>query len=349
MATQYHDKFPLADQIEEMKDNHAAATMLLKKEPENVPTVEMKPKRLMALLVGCFVVLYLVCMLLATLLVKDNYEYRYGKNLDVVQEYLVAKLDKATEMNNVQGNLNHIYNLVATDEEYENISAAIYNEDGKLIATTGSFLCLTIDETETVYLPLNEYFEKQDILRLREYARVNQTKYVNEALVDKESKTLVSFRIESAPDFGESMTVWEWKHSKADSYEQDALITVYHKTEVRDVVYIPYCKDEKAYQRWHEDQFLQEFEETVDINAKYPTRTNKSEFAKSQTEVIEKVSYQDEEGETSYYYVVTRATGHQLKAAMDLLFVAYVIAFVVMLVGVLIIIGCGNKLRMCKR
>lgn len=349
MATQYHDKYPLAEQLEEMKDNHAAATMLLNKEPENAQVAEVKPKKLIALLVGCVVALYLVCMLLATMLVKDHYEYRYSQNLDAVREYLNNNVDDLAEMDSVQGYVNSIYDLVATEEEYENISAAFYNEDGKLLATTGSFLLLTIDEKETMYLPLDEYFEIQDILRLREYVRVYQTKYVNEALVDKETKTLISFRIDSAPDFGDSITVWEWKNPKADSYEQEALITVYNKTEVRDIVDIPYCQDEEAYQRWHKDKFLQEFEKTVDVNAKYPARTSKSEFAKSQTEIIEKISYQDEDGKTESYYVVTRATGHQLQAAMDLLFVAYVIAFVVMLAGVLIIVGCGNKLRMCKR
>ena len=343
MATQYHDKFPLADQIEEMKDNHAAATMLLKKEPENAPDVVGDPKRVMALLVGCFIALYLVCMLFATLLVKDNYEYRYGKNLDAVQEYLASKLDKTTEVSTVQDDLNSIYDLAVTDEEYEHISAAVYNADGKLLATTGSFLSMALDDTETIFVPLREYFEKQDILRLREYARVNQTKYVNEALIDKESKTLVSFHIESAPDFGESRIMWEWKHPKADSYEQDALITVYNKTEVRDVVHIPYCKDEKAYQRWQEDQFLQEFEENIDINTKYPTNISKTGFAKNQIESIEKVSCQEENGEQASYYILTRATGHQLQAAMDLLFVAYVIGFVVMLIGIVILVQTRNK------
>ena len=51
MTTQYHDKYPLAEQLEEMKDNHAAATMLLNQEPDNAPT-EVKPKRVIALLVG---------------------------------------------------------------------------------------------------------------------------------------------------------------------------------------------------------------------------------------------------------------------------------------------------------
>ena len=349
MTTQYHDKYPLAEQLEEMKDNHAAATMLLNKESENAQATEVKPKKLIALLVGCVVVLYLVCMLLATMLVKDHYEYRYSQNLDAVREYLNNNVDDLAEMDSVQGYVNSIYDLVATEEEYENISAAFYNEDGKLLATTGSFLLLTIDEKETMYLPLDKYFEIQDILRLREYVRVNQTKYVNEALVDKETRTLISFRIDSAPDFGDSITVWEWKNPKADSYEQEALITVYNKTEVRDIVDIPYCQDEEAYQRWHKDKFLQEFEKTVDVNAKYPARTSKSEFAKSHTEIIEKIFCEDEEGKTAFYYVVIRATGHQLQAAMDLLFVAYVIAFVVMLIGVLIIVGCGNKLRMCKR
>ena len=63
MATQYHDKYPLAEQLEEMKDNHAAATMLLNKEPENTLVAEVKPKKLIVLLVGCVVALYLVCML----------------------------------------------------------------------------------------------------------------------------------------------------------------------------------------------------------------------------------------------------------------------------------------------
>lgn len=345
MESNYHDKFPLAEQLEEMRNNQAAAKMLLSKRQDNVSEKEVKPIKIMVLLCFCSVALYLVYMMLMTLIVKQNFQEQYDRNLTTVTEYLVSDFEGEAERGNLTGYINNLYALAVAKEGYQHFSAAIYDADGKQLAMTGSYLMLDVDGEETYYIPLDQYFKQHEIMQLREYVKINQTKYMNEAMIDKETKTLVSFRIESVPTFDEPMTVWEWKHPKADSYDEDTLMMVYDKALVRDVVSIPYYNDEDAYERWKKDAYLQGFETNVDTDAEYPVRTVDHTFSEWQAERVGEISFEDTNGEKQSYYLSVRTSGYPLQATMDLLFFAYAIGAIAMIISVLVTIGNLNKLR----
>lgn len=315
MLEQYTDKYPVGQKLQDLKNNQAALDFLTnKKEPDpknEKPRKEPKPKTIMALLICCFVALYLVCMVLATDLVKRDYEETFRRNIDDVIQYLSTNFDEERT-----DSLNDIYDIGATKNEYQYISAAVYNSEDELVGVTESYLCLETED-ETYYLVLEDYFSESDLATLLYYVRDTSDKYTVEAHLDKETKALASLQFDKRSLSGETSTVWEWKNPGM-KHSGDTIV-YRKKTAIRDIFSIPYYRIEDD-ELWIDDTIKgEEYKETF--------------------------SYKTMTGEKQDYVVSVQSAEYGWKAAVNILAPAYFAGLVVMLIGICTMIYC---LRRCS-
>jgi hypothetical protein len=315
MLDQYHDKYPVGQKLQDLKNNQAAIDLLAqKKEPDpknEKPLKEPKPKTIMVLLICCFVALYLVCMGLATDLVKRDYGETFKRNIDDVIHYISANFDEERT-----DSLNDIYDIGATKNKYQYISAAVYNVEDELVGVTESYLCLEAED-ETYYLVLEDYFSESDLATLLYYVRDTSDKYTVEAHLDKETKALAFLHFDHRTILGEHTTVFEWKDAAISDNEE--MIVYRKKTAIRDIFSIPYYRIEDD-ELWIDDTIKgEEYKETF--------------------------SYETQSGEKQDYVVSVQSAEYGWKAAVNILTPVYFAGLVVMLIGICTMIYC---LRRCS-
>lgn len=308
MLEQYHDKYPVGQTLQDMKNNQAAFDMLVqKKEPDpknEKPRKEPKPMTIMVLLICCFVALYIVCMGLATDLVKRDYEETFKRNIDDVIRFISENFDEERT-----DSLNDIYDISATKDEYQFISAAVYDSEDELIAITESYLCLETED-ETYYFVLEDYFSESDLATLLYYVRDTSDKYTVEAHLDKETKALASLQFNKRSLSGETSTVWEWQNPGMKDSED--MIVYRKKTPIKDIFSVPYYRIEDD-ELWIDDTVKgEEYKDTF--------------------------SYETASGEKQDYVISVQSAEHSMKAAMNLLMPVYVVGFVVMLIGISVVV-----------
>lgn len=310
MLEQYTDKYPVGQKLQDLKNNQAAFDVLAnKKEPDpkkEKPRKEPKPKTIMAVLICSFVALYLVCMVLATDLVKRDYEETFKRNIDDVIHYISANFDEERT-----DSLNDIYDIGATKNEYQYISAAVYNAEDEVVGVTESYLCLETED-ETYYLVLEDYFsERQVETLLLYYIKDPSEKYTIEARIHKDTKALAFLQFNKRSLLGENRTEWEWKNPGID--DQEEMIDYRKKTPIKDIFSIPYYRIEENYEIWADN-------------------ISKGE------EYKETFSYKTASGEKQDYVVSVQSAEYGWKAAVNILAPAYFAGFVVMLIGICVII-----------
>ena len=96
MLIHYHDKEPIGQKLEDLKHNSAALDILMNKkqaDPKQIKPKKPLKRKTVAILISCFfVVLYLICMVLATNLVRRHREDTFEGNVKDVIRYISANL-----------------------------------------------------------------------------------------------------------------------------------------------------------------------------------------------------------------------------------------------------------------
>ena len=315
MLEQYHDKYPIGQTLQDLKNDGASLDILTKNKEtdqrQEKPKKTLKRKTLTILISCFFVALYLVCMVLATNLVRRHREESFERNIKDVIQYISANFDESRE-----DSLNDIYDIGATKDGYQYISAQVYNSDDKVVGSTGRYLRLEMED-KTYYVVLDDYFSKTDIITLLYYARRTTDKYTVKAYLDNETKVLASLQFDKHSISGETNTVWEWKNPVIKENED---MIIYHKrTVIRDIFSVPHYSIEDD-ELWMDDTIKgKEYKETF--------------------------SYETQSGEKEDYVVSIQSAEYGWKAAVNILAPAYLTGAVVMLIGVFTIIYC---LRRCS-
>lgn len=315
MLEQYHDKYPIGQTLQDLKNDGASLDILTKN--KETDQRQEKPKKTLkrktvTILISCFFVgLYLICMVLATNLVRRHREDTFERNVKDVIRYISANFDETRA-----DSLNDIYDIGATKDGYQYISAEVYASNDKLVSSTGRYLCLEVED-KTYYVVLDEYFSKSDIVTLLYYVRGTSDKYTVEAHLDNETKALASLQFDKSSLTGEISTVWEWKNS---GMKEDGDMIVYRKkTAIRDIFSVPHYSIEED-GLWIDDTIKgKEYKETF--------------------------SYETLSGEKQDYVVSVQSAEYSWKAAANILAPVYLVGAVVMLIGICTMIYC---LRRCS-
>lgn len=315
MLIHYHDKEPIGQKLEDLKHNGAALDMLMNKkqtDPKQVKPKNPLKRKTVAILTSCFFVgLYLICMVLATNLVRRHREDTFEGNVKDVIRYISANFDESRA-----DSLNDIYDIGATKDGYQYISAEVYNSEDKLVGSTGRYLCLDVED-KTYYVVLDDYFSKSDIITLLYYVRGTSDKYTVKAYLDKETKALASLQFDKSSLTGEISTVWEWKNPGMKDDED--MIVYRKKTAIRDIFSVPHYSIEDD-ELWIDDSIKgKEYKETF--------------------------SYETQFGEKQDYVVSVQSAEYGWKAAVNILAPVYLAGAVVMLIGICTMIYC---LRRCS-
>lgn len=315
MLIHYDDRESIGQKLQDLKNNRAALNMLMNK--KQADPKQIKPKKpfkwkTVAILISCFFVgLYLICMVLATNLVRRHREDTFKRNVADVIRYISANFDESRA-----DSLNDIYDIGSTKDGYQYISAEVYNSDDKLVGATGRYLCLEVED-KTYYVILDDYFSKSDINTLLYYVRGTSDKYTVEAHLDKETEALASLQFDKRSLTGETSTVWEWENPGMKDNEN--MIIYCKKTTIRDIFSVPHYSIEDD-GLWIDDTIKgKEYKETF--------------------------SYKTESGEKEDYVVSIQSAEYSWKAAVNILAPVYLVGAVVMLIGICTMIYC---LRRCS-
>ncbi len=150
MLEHIHDKYPIGQKLQDLRNNRAVLDMLMNKkqaDPKQVKPKKTLKRKTVAVLTSCFfVALYFVFMMLATNLVRRDREDTFKRNVNDVIRYISANFDESRA-----DRLNDIYDIGATKDGYQYISAEVYNSNGKLVGSTGRYLCLDVED-KTYYV-----------------------------------------------------------------------------------------------------------------------------------------------------------------------------------------------------
>ena len=313
MLEQYHDKYPIGQKLQDLKNNRAALNMLMNRkqtDPKQVKPKNPLKRKTVAILTSCFFVgLYLICMVLATNLVRRHREDTFEGNVKDVIRYISANFDESRA-----DSLNDIYDIGATKDGYQYISAEVYNSEDKLVGSTGRYLCLDVED-KTYYVVLDDYFSKSDIVTLLYYVRGTSDKYTVKAYLDKETKVLASLQFDKRSLSGETNTVWEWKNPVIK--ENEDMIIYHKKTVIRDIFSVPHYSIEDD-ELWIDDSIKgKEYKETF--------------------------SYETQSGEKQDYVVSVQSAEYSWKAAVNILAPVYLVGAVVMLIGICMMVYCLKR------
>lgn len=313
MLEQYHDKYPIGQKLQDLKNNQVALNMLMnKKQPDPKQIKPKKPlkRKTVTILISCFFVgLYLICMVLATNLVRRDQEDTFERNVKDVIRYISANYDESKA-----DSLNDIYEIGATKDGYQYISAVVYDSDDGVVGVTESYLCLETED-ETYYFVLEEYFSESDLATLFYYVRDTSDMYTVEAHIDKETKALAFLHFDHRTLLGEHTTVFEWKD--ASIIENEDMIVYRKKTLIRDIFSVPHYRIEDD-EFWIDDTIKgKEYKETF--------------------------SYETQSGEKEDYVVSIQSAEYSWKAAVNILAPVYLVGAVVMLIGICAMIYCLKR------
>ena len=315
MLEQFHDKYPIGQKLQDLKNNRAVLDMLMNRKqtaPKQIKPKKPFKRKTVAVLISCFfVALYLICMVLATNLVRRDREDTFKRNVADVIRYISANFDESRA-----DSLNDIYDIGATKDGYQYISAEVYNSNDKLVGSTGRYLCLEMED-KTYYVVLDDYFSKSDIVTLLYYVRGTSDKYTVKAHLDNETNALASLQFDKRSLTGEISTVWEWKNPGMKDDED--MIVYRKKTSIRDIFSVPHYSIEDD-ELWIDDTIKgKEYKETF--------------------------SYKTESEEKEDYVVSIQSAEYSWKAAENILAPVYLAGAVVMLIGICTMIYC---LRRCS-
>lgn len=326
MLEHYHDKYPIGQKLQDLKNNQAAFEMMSKNGALDCNEDKPKLEKKTVLLVCCFVVLYLVCMILITYLAKRDYEKSFEQNVYNVMRYILANFDE-----NDETSLNGIYDIGATQEEYQYISAIVYNEEKEPVAVTDLYLCLTDDDTDKKYVFLaEEVFEERKIMELLTYVRNTSQEYTVEARINGETEQLLSLAFIDRSITSGSETVWEW--DSGNTCDDEKMVRILQKTPIYQIFSVPYREIEDGYEKWMTVKFMYGTEFPVDPQDVPSVTYELSTFSSKNVGYTQKILDVDKNGYGITHYMHVQSAGLSLQAAMDAMAPTYVLGLVVLVI-----------------
>jgi hypothetical protein len=264
------DRKPVGERIQEHVDNSAAYSMLMKeaeKDKSKSVSVTFSLRKIRCVLILLFATLYVLTSAMATSFAKREIEKRYEGNLDYLMMYL------GTTMNDENRSLNSIYTLETIEEEYQLFSVAFFTEDGKLKEKTEDCVYFTI-EGKTYYFPLTDYFNEEEQTYLREVGTTYiPIKHIIKAEIDVDNEILQSMEVtNTSQDANPGESVWKWNNPNTP---QGKVEKTSFRGKVAQCVSIPYFDDEILNARWRTDEYLQGFEEQINLSEVEDTDSQK--------------------------------------------------------------------------
>lgn len=308
-----------------LKEKAASTTMFQDKQREQTQITRNKFISLFCIL---FSVIYLASMILATVFVQQDYEDTFDANMAAIKEIVTSN-----------GSVNSISVLSLAQDERQMFSAAVYDADGKLVAVTKPSLVFVSEEGNTYYFPLEDYFDDSQIQELLVYGRGTSEPYLIEAKMEIESEKLLSLKLTSKST-GQKNIVWQWENKQDTSDIQEETYQFSRSMPVRQMLSVPYYEEEKTYEKWVNNEYLQGFEselreEERKTTASYETFT----VSKSNVENITEVTYINDLGEEETYFVAIRSVGNTLAASMKLFIPVYIVGLVLTLGGIFLVVS----------
>ena len=333
MLEHYHDKYPIGQKLQDLAENQAAFDMLKKKGAFDYDAEKPKLEKKTILLVWCLVSIYLIVMILSTYFAKLVYEKIYEQNISSAMRYIKVNFDK-----NNPSSLNGIYNTVITLEEYQYISAIVYDENDEAVAVTDLYLCLIDNDTDKDYVYLAEdIFEEHTIMELLTYARVTSEKYTVKADIDGKTNQLLSLKFVTSNITGSGETVWEWQSE--DTCDKEQLITIQIKTPIREIFSMPYKYNLDVFEKWTAVKFMYNTDFKVEPQVAPTVTYEDSSFSSRNVGYVQTISDVDENGYLTSYYMHVQSIGHSLKAALEAMAPMYVLGGIVLIVCISLAIG----------
>lgn len=232
-----------------------------------------KTKRIYySLVIITFLALYLVSMFSVTYFVEEkfveeyeSYLYNLGENLR--QHFLddnshVLETTKLTKSQRELAYFNYMISINNTGmDKYQMVSMALYDEEGKLIVQTGDM----IGNSRNMY-PCEEFFTQAEIEELIQLYPKSEKE--TDLITDNGNSYLSLFYLDGYKDpmgievrhFGSGDVLWSWTNVMTD---QNGYAD--YDEEQTGYLFFPYLKyGEKAWQDWHEDEWLQGFSEIAE-------------------------------------------------------------------------------------
>lgn len=320
----------------------------------------MKNKSYIKSIILGFSALYLVSALFATHLTKCSFEKEFADQVELTaQNFINGTKNHALWISENDPNGNHLINFlnwklttIYTHPEYQQLSAAIYNNNRYKIAQSANVinqyrLYVDFEDENNIFndysylyfsYPLQDYFSEKEILQIAEYYRE-----ANEAVTaDRPSPYMFHMNVRQDTmkvdyiSFNENST-----HSSLLKYESSERITEFASTESLENTYhslssaLPYnvtfpymFKSYKEWKRWQNDEYLQNFPDFVE---NLSDDTFQYDFSLADA------------GYDWNYTLAIRQTTHPWLAAMDDLIYIYLGGFIIMLACMLKVIYSTNS------
>lgn len=324
-----------------------------------------KKAYLRSVIVG-FLMLYFVSMLLSTYFVKCKYEEDYNEwmydwmtsikqELRTLDEGLVEDTMEAKK--NLQQYALSLLSKIYTVDQYQQVSAALYDFDGNLIAMTSNIFGSTVvDDGEDgvqqkyLYYNLADYMGEEEIEELAEYyipdshlhdyvkhdieieaLRSYYFDFYYESGTEKPAALNVNerwgyFDVENITEWKEEIeeAVWTWQNENIWTDESEWNLSSSMTGEAGAV--FPYLSRGKEYwEKWQQDEWLQSL---ADYDITLRIEEQSEEGLVREISAMELVA----QNEANLWKLIVRQTAHPWLAACDYLKYVYIMGLLLTIV-----------------
>lgn len=326
----------------------------------------MKKERYIKSLVLVFTAIYLLGMLMATVIAKEEQEYRFFRYKDSAFEDLRLHMNTIDEIESKEVAEDYIINAISDvyfwqDDASQKIAIAVYDEDGKMI--TQSTNTLVIYGTGITYaFELEKYFSEEEIHFLKQvyldckangegtvtpYWRIHA--YVNEDTMELAKlyfTTEYNFDINEA-DYETPNTETKWSWINPDNMVHENLVEVGDTIHSNYQIEFPYLNlGEQAHDDWMHHEFLQEFPEqwTWDLTLNQMSEASSEDIFVEENFKETKYEYDDLMyiGSKEYLFKY-RQVFEPWTQTMDSLKTLYIGSAVFIIVCLIVVINSLNK------
>ena len=316
--------------IEDSLKEKAASTQMFQK------AVLSAPKKYRRVLCVWFAAIYFTTMILTTIFMQQVYENSFAANLNAIKEMVCLNAEKG-----IDECVNSITALRIMQDERQMFSVAVYDADEKLVAMTQPSLVFALEKGSAHYFALAEYFDERQTKELLEYARVTSEEYIIEAEIGSESEELFSLKLRSETT---GNVVWQWENKKLVSEVQEEIYPFSKSMQVRELLSVPCYENEKVYETWMSNEFLQGYSKDLNQDERKDTTSYETfTLSKSKVEMIREVRYMNDAGEMEKGLVVIRSVGNTLTTAMRTLLPVYIIGFALALGGIYLVLATRKE------
>lgn len=324
-----------------------------------------------------FTLLYVIIMVLSTYLMKIQFEKEFSWRFIDMVETLTTMIGDEETLAHEEYELYKEYELPVPgyefDDElyfrnrlkmavsrvdnlskYQQFSAAVYDYSGERVAQSISYIYFYFGnmndsfykaEESTFYFELAEYFTEEETERFMQYYKemvMGEKPYFTKAYFHRETGELARILVFGGfyeEDGGHAMTrtiEYDWRNPDIEM-DESLVGSAENLIDINCPGFVDW--GEKNYERWIQDEYLQNYPEKIDgfpkaVNDKYDFLTDYYRLTESvSADWTWMHSYTTMKGEEKPYIIKIRQSDHPWLAAMDYLKYVY-------LVGFLLAAGC---------